>query len=159
MDQYLKATRKKNARKYIKKKKEVSKNLNKIPNLKDQEDSMAKRLRNRRLLESKKSLIKVSSEGLECNNDDEAIFPCVQSKLVSLQNQEIRNTINGLGDLVSTELPKLIDDMLKEINSKSSVKDSQLLGFLNVIEGMVLQSVKEDDDYDEVRKKEKKIKN
>jgi len=39
---------------------------------------------------------------------------------------------------VSTELPKLIDDMLKEINSKSSVKDSQLLGFLNVIEGMVL---------------------
>ena len=56
MDQYLKANRKKNARKYIKKKKMEISQIPKNEKSKDQGDTMAKRLRNRRVIDIKKSL-------------------------------------------------------------------------------------------------------
>ena len=63
----------------------------------------------------------------------------------------------SLGELVSTELPTMIDEMLGEIDSKSSVKDSQILGFLDIIEGMVIKRVKEDE-QDSKGKKEQNLK-
>ena len=120
---------------------------------KDQGDTMAKRLRNRRVIDIKKSLnqAKLSSEAQKYNNNDdgEAIFSCVKRKLVGFDGNK-----KSLGELVSTELPTMIDEMLGEIDSKSSVKDSQILGFLDIIEGMVIKRVKEDEQESKDKKQQ-----